>query len=95
MHSDRYSYELYTGDATKVVTAPSATKITQNTKQPLFAAEILRNPVKAEVNLQVKSETDQAINIVIRDESGNLIAQQKFTVNKGINKLSINANDWR
>jgi ELWxxDGT repeat protein len=89
-YSDLYNYEMYSGDATKVVASPSAiNNDMQIQKQASFTAAVLQNPVIASINLQVQSAMDQTINISVSNEQGNLVKQQKLIVTKGINKVNI------
>ena len=92
-YSEKYSYELYAGDATSVNTAGNTVK-NAVTKQSTFTASVLQNPVKATLNLKIKSDETQVLNVIISDERGFTIHQQKYAVTKGDNYLNINAGSW-
>jgi ELWxxDGT repeat protein len=95
-YTDQYSYELYTGDATQVITNLSVLNNTSgNEKMKSFTASLLNNPVNAVMNIQVQSSTQQTINLSVSNENGNLMSQQKFLVQKGITKLSANTASWQ
>jgi ELWxxDGT repeat protein len=94
-YSDKYSYELYAGDATKL--NPTALLTNQNfyKKSSSFSATLLQNPIVGVVRMNVVSDQDQTINITVSNAIGNVIAQQKVVLYKGSNNVQLNAANWQ
>ncbi len=93
-YADNTGYELYSGDATQVMPHIAGGK-PQVEKRLSFTAVVLQNPVNNVLGLQVKSESDQVIIIAVSNALGNIIAQQKITVSKGANRITIPAGNWQ
>lgn len=90
-YTDKYSYELYAGDATKVQTI-AGKNIAK--AEPSFSASVIENPVKSMLNLELKSDKNQAVKIIISDAQGMKVSANQFTIIKGNNRININASGW-
>ncbi len=87
-YSDKYNYEMYAGDAAKVVT-DKISNITSQKKPPSFTASILENPVRSMLSLNIKSNKIQEIKIIIGNERGDIFISKSVDVNKGVNNIKI------
>lgn len=54
----------------------------------------LKNPIQSTLNMVIHSDEMQVLNVIISNEQGNTIAQQKIFANKGSNAINISASNW-
>lgn len=94
-YTDRYSYELYTGDASLVTPSVISSNQLVAKKPVSFSATVEQNPVGSTVRLIISSEVDQTVHITITDVNGNIKTQQKTWVYKGSNPIQVNAGNWQ
>ncbi len=94
-YTDKYSYELYAGDASKVMSSIVVKNVNVPKKLASFSATVLRNPLGSTLKLNVKSDKEQTISITITNANGNIAAQQKILLYKGSSNITINAGNWQ
>ena len=94
-YTDKYSYELYTGDAGAVTPSVVSTSQPIAKKPASFSASVVQNPVGSTVRLNIASEADQTIHITVTNVSGNIKAQQEAVAYKGNNTTLVNAGNWQ
>ncbi len=94
-YTDKYSYELYAGDAAKVMPSFAANNGLIAKKPASFRATVLQNPVVSTLKMSVQSDKDQTISLSITNANGNITTQQKTSLYKGNNMLAIDAGNWQ
>ncbi len=90
-YTDKYNYELYAGDATKVLQSVSSNKAI---KESTFTATVLENPVRTALTIKIQSSKNQMVNIIVSDQQGRSISTQKTLINKGSNTIKMSAANW-
>ena len=88
-YTDKYNYELYAGDASKINNVTSFSSVKQTKKYSSFSATVLENPIHSDLKLTITSDKNQTLNIVVTDERGLILTKQNIDVNKGTNLRNI------